>query len=249
MHKKYLEYAGLSEKESEVYLTLLGVSSISAMELVKKTGLKKSMVYLVLENLVKRGLVKEMTVGKRVKFVAESPEVFRDVIRQRQTQLQDESKRIETIISELKTIEKDFGEKLETKFYEGREGIKTSIEEHVSLKNYSVEQDYGIYSYDVFGKLFNSNDVKLIDKKRIDENARFKAIYSGAGKIIHGDKNKQPIKIDQDRFPILCDIGVFNDHVRIHTLGNKPYGIHIKSNELATTLKSLMEYIFSQKEQ
>lgn len=230
-----------------MYLTLLGVGVISAIELAKKTGLKKSIVYLILESLVKRGFVREVTIGKRVKYEAESPEVLRKIIKDKQGKLDEEIKRIETIISELKSIERDLGEKPEAKFFEGRDGVKQSIHEYVSAEGFSEGKDYGMYSYDVFKKLFTDNDIKDIDNKRVHNNIRFKAIYSGIEKVIDGDKTKEVIKIDQDRFPILCDIGIFNDDVRIHTLGTKPYGIFIKSKELATTLKSLMEYVFSQK--
>ncbi len=245
MHKKYLEYAGLSEKEAVVYLSLLEAGAISAMEIVKKTDLKKSIVYLILEDLVKKNFVREVVSGKRVKYEAGPTEVFRDIIKNKQSQLAEEAKRIETVISELNTIEKDLGEKPTVRFFEGKDGVKHSIEEYVSMKNYSEGKDYDVYSYDVMEKVFSENDIKNIDEKRINKNVRFKAIYSGAGKIIHGDKDKEPIKIDQERFPLLCDIGVFENDVRIHTLGKKPYGIHIKSKELATTLKSLMEYIFA----
>ncbi len=247
MHKKYLEYVGLSEKEAIIYLALLEVGTISGLDLAKKTGLKKSIVYVILEVLVKRGLAREVIIGKRVQYQSESPDVLRDIIKSKRHKLDDEAHRIETIVSELKSIEKDTGEKPHTRFFDGREAVKVSIEEHVSMDNFSEGKNYGVYSYDVLSKIFSDTDVKNMDEKRIDRDASFKVIYSGAGKVIHTDKNKEAIKIDQDRFPILCDIGVFGDDVRIHTLSKKPYGIHIKSKELAVTLKSLMEYIFSQR--
>lgn len=247
MHKKYLEYAGLSEKESEIYLALLKTGSVSAMELARKTSLKKSIVYLTLESLVKRGIVREVTVGKRVQYDAESPDVLRMVIQDKRNRVEEEAKRLETIISELKSIERDLGEQPVVQFYEGREAVKRAIDEYVTAEDFSSGKDYGIYSYDLLKKIFTDKDIKIIDEKRINNNIQFKAIYTGTDKVIEGDKNQELVKIDQDRFPILCDIGIFNDEVRIHTLGKKPYGIFIKNKELATTLKSIIEYVFAQK--
>lgn len=248
MHKKYLEYAGLSEKESDIYLALLKTDAISAIDLARATSLKKSIVYILLESLVKRGLVREVTVGKRVQYEAESPDVLRMVIQDKRNRVEEEAKRLETIISELKTIERDLGERPIVQYYEGRDAVKHSVDEYVSAEDFSNGKDYGIYSYDLMGKIFTPKDVEIIDKKRIESNAVFKAIYTGIDKVIEGNSNQNLIKIDQDRFPILCDIGIFNDEVRIHTLGKKPYGIFIKNKEIATTLKSVIEYIFAQKD-
>ena len=248
MHKKYLEYAGLSEKESEIYLTLLKTEAISAMDLARATSLKKSIVYLLLESLVKKGLVREVTVGKRVQYEAESPDVLRMVIQDKRNRVEEEAKRLETIIAELKSIERDLGERPIVQYYEGREAVKQAIDDFVAVEDFSSGKDYGIYSYDLLKKIFTDKDIKIIDEKRIKNNVQFKAIYTGVEKVIEGDKNQALMKIDQDRFPILCDIGIFNDEVRIHTLGKKPYGIFIKNKEIATTLKSIIEYIFAQKQ-
>jgi len=249
MHKKYLEYAGLSEKEADIYLMLLKTDTLSAIDISRKTALKKSIVYIVLESLVKKNLAREVTVGKRVNYEAESPDILRAFVQDKRNKFEEEAKRIETVIGELKTIEKDLGERPEVRFYEGREAVKNAIDEYVSLKDFSSGQDYGIYSYDLMKQIFSTQDIASIDQKRIKNNVVFKAIYTGAEKVIEGDKNQELIKIDQGRFPILSDISIFNDEVRIHTLGKKPYGIYIKNKEFATTLKSLIEYIFAQKTQ
>ena len=247
MHKKYLEYAGLSEKEADVYLLLLKTETLSAITISRKAALKKSIVYIVLESLVNKNLVREITIGKRTHYKAESPDILRAFVQDKRNKFEEEARRIETIIGELKTIEKDLGERPEVCFYEGQEAVKNEIYEYVSLENFSSGQDYGIYSYDLMKRLFSTQDIATIDQKRIDNNIVFKAIYTGSEEVIEGKKNQELIKIDQERFPLLSDIGIFNDEVRIHTLGKKPYGIFIKNKEFATTLKSLIEYIFAQK--
>ena len=247
MHKKYLEYAGLSEKEADIYLELLKTDTASAMDLSRKTTIKKSIVYVILESLVKKGLIREVTVGKRTDYQAESPDVLRAFVQDKRNRFEEEARRIETVIGELKMIEKDPGERPEVRFYEGKDAVKRSIDEYVLLQGFSSGKDYGIYSYDLMKQIFTAENIAAIDQKRVENNVVFKAIYTGADKVIEGGKEQESIKIDQERFPILCDIGIFNDQIRIHTLGKKPHGIFIKSKEIATTLKSVIEYIFSQR--
>ena len=52
------------------------------------------------------------------------------------------------------------------------------------------------------------------------------------------------IKIDEKKYPILCDISVYNDIIRVHTLGKSISSMVIKSKDFAETMKSLFEFIF-----
>ena len=79
MNKKYLEYLGLTEKESSVYFELLKADSLSGIEVSRKTGIKKATVYVVIEDLMKKNLLKEVKVGKRMHYRAESPEKFKTI--------------------------------------------------------------------------------------------------------------------------------------------------------------------------
>ena len=156
--------------------------------------------------------------------------MLRIVIQEKRNRIEDEARRLETIISELKTIERDLGERPIVQYYEGRDAVKHSIEEYASAKDFSNGKDYGIYSYDLMKKIFTLTDIEAIDKKRIENNAVFKAIYTGIDKVIESNNNQLLTKIDHDRFPILCDIGIFNNEIRIHTLGKKPCGLPFVRN-------------------
>ncbi len=245
MKNKYLEYLGLSEKEALIYLNLLKVDSLSAIELSRLTDIKKATTYVVIEDLVKKNLVKEVQVGKRVHFQAESPEKFRTMYENRKNDIDEQLRRVDSIIAELKSIERKSGERPILKFYEGKVAVKDEIAEYVRQEGFSEGEDYGIYSYDLMDKIFSKKDIESMDNARIKNNIRFNAIYTGSGKYYEKNKNQQLIKIDQEQFPIACDIGIYNDEVRIHTLGKDVFGIRIKNKEIATTLKSLIKYVFA----
>jgi sugar-specific transcriptional regulator TrmB len=253
IHHKNLEYIGLTEKEARVYTSLLSVEKMQASNLARRTAIKQPTIYVILESLCRKHLVHQVQVGKRMYFVAESPEALRTIVENEHSEINKKIKQTEHIIASLKTIDMEEGQRPIVRFYEGKEALKKSIDEYVSTKNYSEEMDYGIYSYDLLPKIFNGKQLAEIESKRIQNNTRFRAIYSGVGKVLEGTtKLQELIKIDQERFPIECDIGIFNDEVRFHTAvkeGSSPSGILIKNKEIATTLKSMIEYIFSQKNQ
>lgn len=245
IHKKHLEYLGLSDKEALVYVELLRSDSLSGIELSRNTGIKKATIYLIIESLVSKSLVREIKVGKRVHFKAESPDQFKVIFDKKKLELESQMKNIQEIIFELKSIEKKVGTKPSVTYYEGKDAVKDSIEEYVGQIGYSAGNDYGIYSYDLFEKIFSKRDIEEIDRKRIENNIKFKAIYTGGNKFIPNKPNQELIKIAQDMFPIESEILIFNDEVKIHTLGKDVFGISIKNKEFATTMKSLIEYVFS----
>jgi predicted transcriptional regulator len=245
IHKKHLEYLGLSEKEATVYVELLRSNSLSGIELSRATNIKKATVYLIIESLVSKDLVKEIKVGKRIHFKAESPDQFKVMFDKKKYELESQMKNIQEIIFELKSIERKVGEKPSITYYEGKEAVRESIHEYTGQIGYSPGDDYGIYSYDLIEKIFSKKDIEDIDKKRIENNVKFRAIYTGGNKFIPNKTNQELIKIAQDKFPIESEILIFNDEVKIHTLGKDVFGMSIKNKEFATTMKSLIDYVFS----
>ncbi len=251
MHQKNLEYLGLSEKEARVYFALLKVDKAQAVTLARKTGIKQPTVYVILESLVQKHLVKEIMIGKRISFEAESPDRLRNLVEKEKSEIDAKLTRVENVIAELKTVDKEDGERPVVRYFEGKDAMKLSVEEHVRREQFSEGMDYGIYSYDLLPKIFAAKDLVEIDRKRVANNIRFRAIYSGSTKVLESESKLQElIKVDQERFPILCDIGIFNDEVRFHTVitnGQSPSGIVIKNKEISTTLKSIIDYVFSLK--
>jgi len=249
LKKKYLEYLGLSDKEAMVYIELLRSDVMSGAKLAQATGIKKATIYLIIQSLVRKGIVKEVKVGKRVHYHAEPPEKFRQDYEDRQKLLERQLDTVNEIVMELNSIDRREGARPIIKHYEGDEAVKNEIQEHVSQKGFSPDIDYGIYSYDLMEKFFKKKDIDEIDLKRIQENVKFRAVYSGKTKHIEvNNKEQELMKVNQDEFPILCNISIYKDEVRFHTLGKKLFGVLIKNQEIATTLQSLIDYSFALRE-
>lgn len=248
MHQQKLEYLGLSEKEAKVYLALLKVEKMQAIQLSRKLGIKQPTIYVILDSLLNKKVIYPVQVGKRNYFAAESPNSLRVLVDKEKMNIETKSKKAEKIIAELNTIERDSGERPVVRYYNGKTAVKNSVDEFVSMEDYSEGLDYGIYSYDLLNKIFDKKTLDDIEGKRVKNNIRFRAIYTGDDKVLTTDKAnmKEVMKIDQYEFPIECDIGIFKDEVRFHILNNnEPTGILIKNREIANTLKSIIDYTFS----
>ena len=65
-----LEHIGLSEKEARVYLALLSLESATAYRIAEHCDVKKPTVYVILEDLRKKGLVLKIPHAKKGLFSA-----------------------------------------------------------------------------------------------------------------------------------------------------------------------------------
>ena len=62
--------------EGAIYVALLGLGQTTAYAIAEKSGLKRPTVYVVLEDLRKKGLVLKVPHAKKQLFTAKSPEEF-----------------------------------------------------------------------------------------------------------------------------------------------------------------------------
>lgn len=112
---------GLSEREAMVYIACLELGPTGALQLSRRTGINRPMVYQTLEALKRRGLIEVQLIGLKQKFAPASPDQFDALIR-------DQKAEFESALPELLALYNLKGTKSQIKYYEGVEGIKTVYE-------------------------------------------------------------------------------------------------------------------------
>lgn len=117
MNEKILEEVGLSKNEIKVYLSLLKLGKTTSWKLIAETGIQVSALYYCLDNLVKKGLASYSMVANKKHFQAASPEQLIQLVDNRKKQL-------EVMLPELKAIQKQSEERIQTNVYEGYKGFK-----------------------------------------------------------------------------------------------------------------------------
>ena len=244
MLEKYLQEIGLNEKEAAVYLALLQYDNAAVMDIASKTKINRSTTYTVLESLAKKGLVSETTVGKKTRYQAESPERLETFVERQKVVLEEHSKRLKDIIPQIKSVQREIGEKPVVQYFEGKEGIFALNE---SLFKDNDEKDsvaYSVYSKDLLDEVFPVKERTRFKNERIEKNIKNKTIYTWTHGEIPMDPMSDRVRLDADKYPISCDISILDDRIRIGILGKKLSGIFIKSSDLANTLKSILNALF-----
>jgi len=245
MFEKYLEDLGLSEKEAKVYLSLLEVDNDSVLDLAEKTKINRTTIYPVLESLSNKGLIFEVLVDKKVRYQAEPPERLETYIERRKIQLDEQSKRLKDIVPQLKSIYREDAEKPVVKFFEGKEGVISMTEELFQSKDDKGGTMYMIYPKDLIESLFSEADSNRFRKIRVDKKISGKSIYTySKGEIDRSANLGNRLFVDGKKYPLSCDISIYNNKVRIATLGSKLGGMIVYNKDFAETLTSLFELAF-----
>lgn len=116
---------GFNENKQKTYLSLLSLGQASAREISDDSGVERTTVYKIVEELLKENLV-ETVPGKINHYVAVNPTQL--------IEIQNENKKTaEALLPELLGILKAGTVKPKMKFYEGEDGVKKVFEDPLSM--------------------------------------------------------------------------------------------------------------------
>ncbi len=118
---KKLVPLGLTEKEAQVYIALLQLGRASAYSVATKSGLKKSTTYVILGQLIEKGLAIEVPREKKQLFAPRSPE---DFVTKAEQQLQS----VKRLLPELSSLYRNLDiSKARTMYFEGISGMRQAL--------------------------------------------------------------------------------------------------------------------------
>jgi len=115
--QEILIQTGLSEKEAQVYLTALELGQFSMTAISAKSKTKRPTCYLIIEQLIEKGLVSKMPQAKRMMYVAESPDRLENQFKKKYLDLKK-------ALPLLKTVGVGQVNQPEIKFFRGKKGVE-----------------------------------------------------------------------------------------------------------------------------
>ncbi|HEY0011162.1 MAG TPA: helix-turn-helix domain-containing protein [Candidatus Paceibacterota bacterium] len=124
-----LSILGLNEKQTAVYLALLQLGKGSAYSIADKSGLKRPTTYVILGELVDKGLVERVPRARKQLYRAISPEQAFGVAEERLSLAKEK-------LPELLAMTKGAETKVSAIYFEGQKGLK-------QLMEYKRDEDKG----------------------------------------------------------------------------------------------------------
>jgi sugar-specific transcriptional regulator TrmB len=142
MYKDLLLSSGLSDNEAIVYEFLLKSGKVTAGEIIKKTPLKRGVIYNTLSDLVEKDLVTENKIrvkgarGKNIvsEFAPNHPGHLRNYLEGEKSKLEKAEKNLEANISSLVSDFSLVSGRPGVRYFEGEEGVRKVLEDTLTSK-------------------------------------------------------------------------------------------------------------------
>ncbi|MBU2616238.1 MAG: hypothetical protein KKC19_03985 [Nanoarchaeota archaeon] len=229
---KKLEEAGLSNKESEVYIALLKNSPISGGNLAKLLNMDRTHTYNILRNLINKGLASHIIKEKKTLFQTTSPKNLLN-------QIQKREQIIKSIIPDLSSLEKEKPKRSIVSILEGKSGLRTTA--RMLLESKTKE----IMVYGGTGKSYDALEYELphIAKKT--------GLLKMKGRIITSEElRKHPFtKLPNFKVKYIEELTpsstmIFGDKVSINVFEEKLFVIIIENKFVVDSYKKYFEYLW-----
>lgn len=223
-----IKIEGLEKEEFAVYKALLSLKRGTVLQLAAISGEKRSNLYRILDDLMSKRLVSEIYEGKKHFYIAEPPKVLVDFINQQKN-------KIEEILPELESLEKNALERPKIKFYEGKSGVKNLYDE-------LIKPNQEILAFAWPDKLLDKIDFhEEFVKNRLKHNMPVRAIYPDTRAAHLRDTGLKQSRYSKKIKPFDATLLISGNKVVLFSLKRWITGVLIDNKEIADCLKAFFD--------
>ena len=233
-----LNYLGLNEKQAKIYMALLQFGQNTAYAIAETTNLKRPTVYVILEDLRIKGLVRKIPHAKKQLFSAKAPD---ELLAESQERLN----RAKTILPQLLALTKS-EQRPKTYLFEGIKGIEEALE--MNLDKIVQKELVGFYAqtsnipkslFSIFEK-YNQKMKRLgISSRGIVPNHPSLAVYRERDKEF--GRNMKVIPFEMFSSNNMVEVGESTIKIiSFHDL----HAVIIENQGIAQTFKQIFEMVW-----
>lgn len=236
----------LSDQETKVYLAGLELGTDTIQHLAQKAQLPRSTTYLIIDDLVKKGLVSLSKSKKKSLFSTEPPEKLLSLLNQKQASITEERLALLEAMPRLKALQNSRENKPLVSFYEGFEGIKTILEKSLQAREilvicsgYQKPMNTAIEKYMNEEYLPKTNKLSIKTREMVTNDpdiVKYRKMYESADHIIKVSR-RQPASEHLDKL-------IFGDTVALVAY-DVLNGTVIEHPQVARFEKALFEEVWN----
>ncbi len=236
---KSLEKLGLNDKESKIYIAALELGKFSVLGLSVKTSIKRPTCYLILDELIKKGLISTFPKAKKVIYVAEHPN---NLLKQ----TADAYALAKEIVPELQDLINSNSEKPNLKVYSGQKGIQSI---YVDI----LEEGETLYYMASVKDLVEAVTAEFIDDwivRRVAKGIRSVRISMQETEMDHPlygaqPGNKREVRYAPKGFNMPYTIFIYGKKVAFISRKSDLFGFIVESTDLSISMKALFDVVWS----
>ena len=240
MLQKTLIDFGLSDKEALVYLTSLELGSSSVLKISRLSCLKRPTVYLVVDSLIKKGLMSVEIRGFKKDYKAENPDRLEEIFNQRKQELLKNLPYFQEIYS------KDKSDSF-IRYFEGIEAVKLIYSD--LLKEIEPGDDYLVIGNQEEWLSLDKNFFEKFIEKRAGLDIKLRLLFQDspiAREHKKFEKNyNEKIKLLPKETTLTTNLVITSKKVIIHQLASPVLAIVIENKNICKMNKEMFEIIWS----
>lgn len=240
MYKKELIQSGLTEKQAKLYLACLELGKAKVPEIAKKSGIKRTTAYGILDELIELGLVSSSSRGRVKFFFAQEPGTIINV-------LEGKKKAIENVLPDLNHLFTSHQLRPRIQFFEGQEGIKRIYEDTLKCRDKKIQQIVRVKDFiDFTGRKFSANYIK----KRAENKITSFALHPKSNDVhneTYGQASKEwkrHVRYLPPNMFYASMIMIYDFKVAMISTKAENFGFIIESKEFSNTLHAYFDFLW-----
>lgn len=133
-----LQKLGLAENEALLYSLMVKYPRSTVQQLQTRTPFPRTMLYHVLDQLIKKNLVSTTKDSWRTTYIAENPARLYDILAQRQQEFHEQTQTVRELIPELKQAYLLAGSRPDVRVLDGIKGYGKALEDILATRPSTV---------------------------------------------------------------------------------------------------------------
>jgi len=235
-----LQSAGLTEIEAKIYLASLELGQTSVSRIANKAGVKRTTVYLSIENLIQKGLISALKRGGKSQYYAEDP-------RNLERMMSEKKERISKLMPKLLALTNLIDRKPEIRYFEGENGIKEVLKDSLEYPKQEICMMYSESYIEDFDATFFSD---YYTPERISRKIFSRAILPNTDQMRrHISQNARELRqtklIAPTLFNIKIEIMIYGEQKVSIISYKEKFALIIESPQIYESLKSIFETIWA----
>lgn len=248
--KSDLKKLGLADKESSVYLAALGLGPSTVQVIARKAKVARATTYLVLESLMKLGLITRFEEGSKTFFVAETPNQLGRLLDRRQQIINEERDELAELMPKLMAFMKSVDNNALVRYYQGIDGIK-GIRAEMMMSSEPGDLWRQIAPVDYMQAMFGDEDFTFA-RQRKAKRIKSRAIIATKSPDLKGELARTAEKkwaerkfVDPRVLTSSTGASFYKDRIVITTYEGEGSGAIIESRSVATMMAELFDMAWS----
>lgn len=242
-----LKKLGLKDKEAAVYLACLELGSAPVQQIGRKAKVVHATTYVILEQLMKMGLVTRFDQGKKTMFSPEPPHQLLRLLEKEQEQIQERQEELKGILPELNMLLKTSGnERPSVRYFEGKEGLR-AIRQEIVMYVKPGDMIYNFTPSDYLNSIFPTEE-EVYYQQRVAKRIHSKTIFTTSSEQVRKKLLSESYTQLSERryvppteFPATSGMTIFGDRIAIGTFTGKLMGVVIESKSMADMMKAMFQ--------